>query len=603
MSCSAPPRCCQARVFRLATALAIVTNGGGLGVLTADALAHHGGRLASLNPQTITALGRVVPPSWSRANPVDIIGDADGARYASAVDAVLGDPAVDAALVLYCPTAVSDPLDAAERTIAAARRNAKPILAAWVGDASVATARAAFAAARIPSFAAPEDAVTAFGRLNTFRKRRALLMETPDPAAPIDAAARERAAKLLAEAPHGGWLRGLEAKQVAETYGIAVNRTVFAPTPDAAAAAADRLSGRLALKIVSPDIVHKSNVGGVALNLDGRDAVLIAARAMLERVRTGRPSASVTGFLVEQMIVRRHAHELFLGTTVDPTFGPVIAFGHGGTAVEILDDKALGLPPLNLNLARAMIQETRIWRLLQGYRDRPPADTESIARAIVGLSALVADHPSIVDIDVNPLLADEDGVIAVDVRIRVTADQRPGLVIAPYPAHLSREIATKTGHRLWVRPIRPEDEPALRRFVARLAPEDMRFRFFLPLRSLDHPLAARLTQIDYDREIAFVAAAPDAPEEFWGVVRLHADPDNARAEFAVTVRPDKKGLGLGTALMGVMLDEARRRGVGAVWGDVLTDNGRMLTLARDLGFPVTPIDGDSSVVKATMVLR
>jgi acetyltransferase len=384
-------------------------------------------------------------------------------------------------------------------------------------------------------------------------------------------------------------------------YGIATNRVAFAATPAAAVEAAHGIPGRLALKIVSPDIVHKSDVGGVALDLDGPAAVRIAADAMVERLSRLRPGARLDGFLVEEMIDRRRGQELILGLAVDATFGPVAAFGHGGTAVEVIDDKALGLPPLNLALARRMIEDTRVGRLLKGYRDQPAADLDAVAAAIVALSALAVDHPAIADLDINPLLASAAGVIALDVRIRVGAGHA-GPVISPYPDHLATTLALPGGARLVARPIRPEDEPALRAMVRALAPEDRHFRFFVGLKDLDHHLAARLTQIDYDREMAFVAAPESAPAEFWGVVRLHGEPDGRRAEYAVTVRTDKKGLGLGTALMKLAIAEARRRGVAELWGDVLAGNARMLALAAELGFTAAPVPGDATLVRTVLRL-
>jgi len=469
------------------------------------------------------------------------------------------------------------------------------VVAAWVGETSVKAARAKFAKAKLASFTTPEEAVRALGRLELFRRRRLELLETPPLADGPHQLERERVAEVVAA--HSGWLNGLQAKSIAAAYGIPINRSQLAPSPAAAAQAAAAIGGRVALKIVSPGIVHKSEVGGVVLNLDTPAAVEISAEAMLGRIAKVRPDVSVTGFLVEEMVARPKALELFLGMTIDPTFGPVIAFGHGGTAVEVIGDKALGLPPLNLNLARSMIESTKFWRLLKGYRDRPAADIAPIAAAIVTLSALAIDHPGITDVDINPLFADDTGIIAVDARIHVSRARPTLLVIAPYPAHLTRPLNLPTGEHLTARPIRPEDEPALRQFIAGLAPEDVRFRFFLPLRQLDHPLAARLTQIDYDRDMAFVAAPSTVSGDIWGVVRLHAGPDGMRAEYAITVRSDRKGLGLGTALLTLALDEARRRGIAEVWGDVLTANARMLNLARDMGFAVTAVQGDAAIMR------
>ncbi|MCB2106209.1 MAG: bifunctional acetate--CoA ligase family protein/GNAT family N-acetyltransferase [Rhodobacteraceae bacterium] len=584
--------------------LAIVSNGGGIGVMAADALIGGGGKLASLSPKTLAALDGVLPKTWSRANPVDIIGDANGERYERALTAVLTEPSAHAALVLYCPTAVSDPDDTAAKTIAAARSATMPVLTAWVGDASVEGARAAFTAARVPTFRSAEEAVGAVNLLNVYRRRRDMLMQVPPPARLPDDAARTNVARVLAAAEHasGGWVRGHEAKQIAREYGIATNQSIFCASAQDAGAAASRIGGRCALKIVSPQIIHKSDVGGVVLDLDGPQAVEIAARAMADRVRERRPDADITGFLVEEMIDRKVGHELILGMTVDKTFGPVIVFGQGGTAVEVINDKVLGLPPLDMALAAQMIAETRVGRLLAGYRDQAPIDRDTLARNIVALSALITDHPNIVDLDINPLFASHTGLVALDVRIRIDPSSPTTPVISPYPAHLARNVCLTDRTAMSVRPIRPDDENALRDMMSHLSPEDVRFRFFAPLHAFDHAMAARLTQIDYDREIAFVAAPANAPDEFWGVARLHAEPDGQRAEYAIAVRSDRKGRGLGTTLMEVLLDEAARRGIGEVWGDVLAENTRMLTLANELGFKRAS-GADATVVRTVKTLK
>jgi acetyltransferase len=325
---------------------------------------------------------------------------------------------------------------------------------------------------------------------------------------------------------------------------------------------------------------------------------------MLERVRSLRPSARIQGFTVAPMIRRPRARELIIGMTVDATFGPVLLFGAGGTAVEVMKDTALALPPLDLKLARELMRQTRIHRLLEGYRDRPAADLDAIAEALVRMSALITQHPEIRELDINPLLADKAGVIALDARVRIAderAQPRPAMAIRPYPAEWERTIELEGVGRVLLRPIRPEDERLYEAFMARFDPEDARLRFFTPARRLSHKFLARLTQIDYAREMAFVAVA-EATGELLGVVRFIADPDYTRAEFAVMVRSDLKGRGLGWRLMRHLIDYARSEGLAELYGDVLGENATMLRMCRELGFRIEAPPDDPTLRKVTLDL-
>ncbi|HZH26439.1 MAG TPA: bifunctional acetate--CoA ligase family protein/GNAT family N-acetyltransferase [Azospirillaceae bacterium] len=577
--------------------LAILTNGGGIGVLATDTLVEQGGRLAQLDPATIETLDTALPPTWSHGNPVDIIGDAPGKRYADALKALMADPNADAVLALNCPTAVADPTDAARAVVeafeAVPRSQRKPLLTSWLGEHAAAEARRHFARHHVPTHETPNKAVRAFMHLVHYRRNQELLMETPPSVSgefETDMAA-VRAVLQPALDEGRAWLSEDEAKIVLKAYGVPVVETVRATGIEAAAEAAARIGGAVALKILSPDITHKSDVGGVALHLMGADAVRTEAAAMLERVRAIKPDARITGFTVQEMAQKPDAHELIVGMVEDILFGPVLLFGQGGTAVEVLQDRALGLPPLNMNLARSMIGETRVSRLLMGYRSRPPARIDDIACTLIRISQLVSDFPEIAELDINPLFADHEGVLALDARIRVARPQLPGsarLAIRPYPKRLEKPIRLQDGTDLFLRPIRPEDEPLIHDMFARLTPEDIRLRFFAPMKRLSHPAAARLTQIDYDREMALVAVkrggGRDGADEILGVVRITADPDNTKAEYAVLVRSDMKGRGLGYLLMREILDYARNRGIGTVFGQVLRENVNMLRMAGELGF-------------------
>ncbi|MCP5199175.1 MAG: bifunctional acetate--CoA ligase family protein/GNAT family N-acetyltransferase [Gammaproteobacteria bacterium] len=570
--------------------LVIVTNGGGIGVLATDALAGRGGRLAELSQATLARLDAVLPPTWSHANPVDIIGDAPPARYRAAMQAVLAEPAADAILVLNCPTAVTAGEAAAAAVIEALpARGAPPVFTSWVGGSGTEAARSRFRAHGIPTYESPEDAVTAFQHLVEYRRNQAALLETPPSLPEVFSPDLPAARAALAAALAAGreWLSEIEAKQVLAAYGIAVVETRFAADAATAGAVARGLGVAVALKIVSPDLTHKSDVGGVVLDL-APDAVQAAAEAMRERIAASQPTARIEGFAVEAMVARGQGVELIAGVVDDHQFGPVILFGHGGTAVELIDDTVIALPPLNLSLARAAIARTRVARLLGGYRGVPALDIEGVALTLVRLSQLVVDLAEVVELDINPLLARVDGVTALDARVRVRPASGTGaarLAIRPYPGELEQVLRLADGRSLLLRPIRPEDEPALVRTFSRLSPEEVRFRFFAPLKFLDHLMAARFTQIDYDRQMALVLTEQAAMVgEIHAVVRLIEDPDGERAEFAIVVERELAGQGLGTRLMQVIIDYARARGVDVLWGEVLADNHRMLALCRELGF-------------------
>ncbi len=593
--------------------LAIITNGGGLGVLAVDAVTDAGGRLAELAPATLDRLNAVLPQTWSHGNPVDIIGDADGARYAAALDAVLQDPNADAVLVLNCPTAISSPEEAARAVVETVGRRAgrpmPPVLTSWVGGDGAEAGRRLLSAARIASFDTPDQAVRGFMRLVEHRRNQEALMQTPQSLALGVAADTAKARAIVDRAIADGteWLGEAEAKALLAAYGVPVVPTLIATTLAEVEKLAAGLEAPYAIKIRSRDITHKTDVGGVALDLATPEAARQAAERMLATVSVKRPNARIDGFTVQPMVSRPRAHELIVGIVDDRQFGPVVLVGQGGTVVELADDKALALPPLNMLLAREALSHTRIWRLMQPHRGRPGADLDGAAMAMIRVAQIAIDLPEVAELDINPLLVDADGVVALDARVRVAKPAVEGtrrLAIRPYPAELEEIVEDRDGHRYRLRPIRPEDEPALRDAFNKLSPEAIRLRFFQPLKSLDHAMAARLTQIDYDREMAFVLAAPaDAlfgggRQELYGVGRLTADPDNATAEFAVIVRTDVAGKGLGMVLMQRILAHAKRRGIGEVQGDILAENVNMLDLCRRLGFAIAPSADDPAVMHA-----
>ncbi|MBI1207564.1 MAG: GNAT family N-acetyltransferase [Azospirillum sp.] len=576
--------------------LAIVTNGGGIGVLATDTLIKAGGRLAPLSAETIARLNGVLPAVWSKANPIDIIGDAPAKRYADALSILLEDRDIDALLVMNCPTAVGDSYWAAQAVIETLAKQPKdqrrPVLTTWLGEGAAAESRRLFAANRIPTYQTPRDAIAAFMHMVHYRKSQELLMETPASVTEYLQPDTGLATRIINAVLDEGreWLSEVESKKVLAAYGVPVVRTLSARTPDEAAEAARTLKRPVALKILSPDITHKSDVDGVVLRLAEPEHVRAAAVRMLTQVAKFKPNARIEGFTVQEMAVLDDPHELIVGMVNDHLFGPVILFGQGGTSVEVVGDKALALPPLNMNLARDLMSRTRIWKLLQGYRGRPPAELDAIAVALNMVSQLVIDFPQIQELDINPLFADPAGVVAIDARIRVTRTAEDGqkrLAIRPYPKDLEEIARLRDGRWFLLRPIRPEDEPLLHRMFERMTPEDIRLRFFAPMKQLSHQAAARMTQIDYDREMGLVAVAPGTDgigEEMYGVVRIAADPDNVKAEYAVMVRSDLKGHGLGYLLMNKIIAYARDRGIGELFGEVLRENSTMLQVCSELGF-------------------
>lgn len=485
-----------------------------------DRLIDLGGTLAELSAQTRTKLDRALPPTLSRANPVDIIGDADAARYGVALEALLADEENDAVLVLNVPTALASASQAAEAvadTVGRDRQNGsrKPVFAVWLGEDDV--SKRAFEELGLPHFATEADAVRGFMHLVHYREAQDLLMETPDSLprdfAPDAAAAR----RIVADALQQGraWLDPLEANRLLAAYDIPVAPVTLAASPEEAAAAALPIfaeGGTVAVKILSPDIIHKSDVGGVKLDLTSADAVRKAAADIFERAGRLKPGARVAGVTVQAMVRRSKARELIAGLADDPTFGPVVVFGRGGTAVEIIDDQSMALPPLDLKLAEMPIARTQVSRILKAYRDVPAADERAIRLVLVKLSQLAADVPEIRELDINPFLADENGVVAVDARVRVATETAPQracghsrFAVRPYPKEWERSLALKSGRKVFVRPVRPEDEALFREFLKHVSDEDLRLRCFAPVREFSHAFLAKLIQIDYARAIAFVA--------------------------------------------------------------------------------------------------
>ncbi len=533
----------------------------------------------------------MLPRNWSRANPVDIIGDAPVERYVSALQTLLAERASGTLLFMHAPTAIVPSAEIATALVPVVKAAPGRVLSCWLGGPALQAARETFHAAGIPSYDTPEQAVHAFSLLTTYRRNQEQLMQAPPARAPqatVDAA-QVHALVDAALADGREWLSQPEVKDLLTACGVPVAGTRSVPNNTRAAQrAAAAIGYPVALKVVSPQITHKSEVGGVALDLVDSAMLRDAAAAMRKRVARLRPDAVITGFTVQAMVRRPQALELIVGASVDALFGPVLLFGQGGTSVEVVADRAVALPPLNVPLAQALIASTRVARLLAGWRDVPPADVAAVVAVLTTLSQLLADEPRIAELDINPLLADAAGVIALDARVRVSAAAPGGaahFAIRPYPAELVETIEWH-GRTLTLRPIRPEDEAQHLAFLEQLDPVDIRMRIFYSRRAIERSELARLTQIDYEREMAFIAtgALADGGEETLGVARAISDPDNEDAEFGIVVRSDLKGGGLGERLMRKLIEHLRQRGTRRLVATVLRENERMLELARLLGF-------------------
>ena len=598
--------------------LAILTNGGGIGVLAVDRLVELGGIPADITPAIREKLDAVLPPTWSGSNPIDIVGDADAARYVAALEMLLADHGNDAVLVMNVQTAIAraDEIAAAVTGVVGKyrtthRMSPKPVLAVWVGAEQA--IGDLLSGAGIPNYPTEDDAVRGFMHLVRHREVLEVLAQVP-PAMPsafvpdLDSA-RQIVAAALADGRH--WLDLIEVKRLFDAYDIAMVPTFAAADAEQAVAHATALFAQgstVVLKIMSRDIVHKSDVGGVVLNLTSADAVRQATADIIARAKSLRPEARISGVMVQAMVVRAKARELILGLADDPTFGTVVVFGRGGTAVEIINDKALALPPLDLQLARSLIERTRVSRLLRAYRDVPAVKEDAVAMVLVKLSQMAADIPEIRELDINPLLADEAGVLAVDARVAVGRVERKfggsgpaNFAVRPYPSQWQRHLEVKDGWRVLVRPIRPEDEPLIHEMLKHVTVQDLRLRFFAQMKEFSHEFIARLTQLDYARAMAFVAF-DEVTNDLVGVVRIHSDSIYESAEYAILLRSDLKGRGLGWALMQMIIEYARSEGLKVISGDVLAENAVMLAMCRSLGFEVKsdPVEHGICNVRLTL---
>ncbi|MBV8555892.1 MAG: bifunctional acetate--CoA ligase family protein/GNAT family N-acetyltransferase [Planctomycetaceae bacterium] len=592
--------------------LSIITNAGGPGVIATDALINGGGELAPLAPETIGALDRILPAHWSHANPVDILGDAEPDRYARALEIAAKDPNTDGLLVVLSPQAMTDPTQTAERLKGFAKVDGKPILASWMGGAEVSAGEAILQQASIPTFPFPDAAAGAFNHMWRYSRYLHALYETPSPQDDDHAPDRAAASALIAGVRETGraFMTEAESKRLLALYGIPTVPTQIAASEDQAVVAAERVGFPVVLKLHSETITHKTDVGGVCLNLADRDAVRSAYRRILSSVceRAGREH--FLGVTVQPMI-KLEGYELIIGSSPDPQFGPVLLFGTGGQLVEVLHDRALALPPLTSTLARRMMERTRIFTALKGVRGRDPVDLAALEQLLVRFSQLVVEQPGIKEIDINPLLAAPGRLLALDARVvvygpGVSDDQLPRPAIKPYPTQyvVSRTLAD--GTPITIRPIRPEDEPLLVHFHEVLSESTVRLRYFQSVnlsRRVAHERLTRICFISYDREMVLVADSLDPGtdrHQILAVGRLSRLRRGDEAELALLVRDDAQNKGLGTVILRHLLDVGRGERIRCFQADILPQNRAMQHICQKLGFHLEA--EDPSVVKAELEL-
>jgi len=586
--------------------LAIVTNGGGPGVLAADATSDNAVALAKLAPETIESLDKLLPSTWSRANPVDIIGDANAERFANALQIVLNDPGNDGVLVLFCPTIRLKAEDTANALLPVAQASEKPVVSAWLGSEDAAKGRAVFESAGLPALISPERGVEAFGYLAKYVRNRELRLQVPPPRVDEFELNVDEARRIVERALVSGraLLNEKESKDLISAFGIETAITQLAKSADEAVALAEKIGYPVALKVLALGITHKSEVGGVLLSLRSPQDVKNGFETIRARVVERAPNAEFAGVLVQKMIVRPHGRELIVGLTRDPTFGPVLSFGMGGIAVEVFRDSAVALPPLNRFLAQELISRTRVAKMLDSFRGLPAVDMDALLNVLLRVSELACELPCIHELDINPLLADADGCVALDARIvlgdgpLVPDPTYSHLAIHPYPKALMRAMRLKSGETVLLRPIRPEDAQAERRFISRLSQRTMYMRFHAPLRELTLERLIRFTTIDYDREMAFVAIdSTGEQEEIRGIARYTRNPDGATCEFGVVVEDSWQSRGLGHALMQALEGCARERGLTEIIGYVLKENEEMARLMLGRTYHAERDGDDAGVVR------
>lgn len=592
--------------------LAIITNGGGPGAMAADRAGDLDIPLAQLTNETMAVLNKTMPTNWSHSNPIDIAGDATPERYREAILAVTQDPNVDSTLVMLSPQAMTDPMGVAQAIIEISDQLKHTVICCWMGEEQVASARKLLEDAGIPAFRMPETAIELFHHISKYYRNQKLLLQTPEPTRQHGRPEAE-GAKMLIEAllaERRKVLSEMESKAILRAFRIPVAQTMVARTATEALLLAEQIGFPIAMKVDSPDLPHKSDAGGVRLNIKNAPAVRNAYHDIIETVQKRHPDAKINGVSIEPFLSRPNGRELMIGVFRDPIFGPVITFGAGGLDVEIFSDRSVALPPLNKFLAKDLIESTRASKILDQFRNMPPADREALKEVLLCISEMVCELPWIMEMDLNPLIVDENGAIAADARIVIdhtsnaSGDRYAHMAIYPYPVHLIQEWQMNNGRVVIIRPIRPEDAELEQNFVKAMSHESRYYRFMDTLRELTQTMLVRFTQIDYDREMALVAVITDedGKESQIGVARYVGNPDGESVEFALAVGDNWQKSGVGRKLMTALIDCARVKGYRAVVGDVLSTNSKMFRLMTSLGFTIHPHPEDTAVKRVVKPL-
>lgn len=590
--------------------LAIVTNAGGPGVLATDRAIDLGISLATLSPEVMKELDEMLPEHWSRGNPVDILGDATPERYYEAVARCLADRNVDGVMAMLTPQAMTDPLEAARSVVEASKNVDKPLLATWLGEHQVREGRAYFAENDVPVFSSPEASVEAFAYLAHYDRNQKLLLQAPAPLQERNEPDLDGARLIIEGALVEGrtMLNTMEAKALLTGFRIPVAPAQEARSANEALVAAENLGFPVVMKISSKDISHKSDVSGVRLNITNARAVRGAYQDLVEAVQAARPEATIDGVTVEKMYDRSHGRELLVGIARDPVFGPIVAFGAGGTAVEVIRDRAVALPPVNSFIIDDLLRKTKVFNLLGAYRNLPAADLDALQRILRRVSEMACELPEIQELDINPLMLDPEGAMALDVRISIGhvtphLDRYHHMAVHPYPAQLASTIQLTDGTDVTIRPIRPEDAEIEHAFVRNLSPEAKYFRFMRRLQELTPEMLIRFTQIDYDRELALIAVVSEnGTDEQIAVGRYSMLPDGRSCEFALVVADEWRRMGIGSTIMVRLMESARNRGFRSMEGLVLAENKPMLDLSRHFGFRVEASDDGPEVRSVVKLL-
>jgi len=582
--------------------LLIITNAGGPGVMATDFLVSKGGKLASLSDKTRKMLDEALPSYWSRSNPVDICEDATADRFREVFKICFKEENADGFLVIYTPIGAASPTEAAEILVEASRTVEKPLLTSWLGEEDVREARNILQRSGIPTYSTPEAAISTFMYMYQYARNLELLYETPRelPSLSID---KKSLMELIEKAVNEekDFLTEPESKRFLRSYGIPTVETHLAKSPEEAVSIASRIGYPVVMKIVSPQVTHKSDVGGVILNVNSDAEVKRCFEELMERIKRHDPSIRIDGVTVQPMI-KKEGYELIIGSKKDPLFGSVIIFGAGGIGVELFNDVSIGFPPLNQILAKRLMEQTKIYRfLLSGYRNKRPANLAHLEEILVRFSQMTIDFPQIKEVDINPIVVDDEDAVVLDARIILDKECLLGeikpyehLAIKPYPTKYIKECTTKDGRKNLLRPIRPEDEPLIDDLFSTFSEETMRFRFFHVIRDISHDMLASYCNIDYSREMTIVAErSENGSRKILGMARLVVEPDGEKGEIAIVVGDPWQNRGLGTRLLDHIIDVGKDMGLKMIFGEILAENTRVLHLCYKRGFKIERVDEES----------